>query len=75
MTYEKEAVLGVFTVAGFNFGGRGQASGMVFVRMKDWKDRPGRKNRVQAIAQRAKNVELTNRFENGCPQKKQTGRP
>jgi hydrophobe/amphiphile efflux-1 (HAE1) family protein len=53
LTHEKDAVMGVFTVAGFNFAGRGQASGMVFIRMKDWKERPGRRNRVQAIAQRA----------------------
>ena len=50
---EKDAVQGVFTVAGFNFAGRGQSSGLVFVRMKPWGDRPGAKNRVQAIAHRA----------------------
>ena len=50
---EKDAVQGVFTVAGFNFAGRGQGSGLVFVRMKPWGDRPGAKNRVQAIAHRA----------------------
>ena len=50
---EKEAVLGVFTVSGFNFAARGQASGLCFIRMRDWKDRPGARNRVQAVAARA----------------------
>jgi len=50
---EKEAVEGVFTVSGFSFAGRGQTSGLVFVRLKPWHDRPGARNRVQAIAARA----------------------
>ncbi len=53
MTQEKDAVLGVFTVSGFNFAGRGQASGQLFVRLKDWSLRPGARNRVQAIVERA----------------------
>jgi hydrophobe/amphiphile efflux-1 (HAE1) family protein len=53
LTQEKDAVMGVFTVPGFSFAARGQASGIVFVRMKDWRDRPGKKNRVQAVAARA----------------------
>ncbi|MEA3176292.1 MAG: multidrug efflux pump [Gammaproteobacteria bacterium] len=50
---EKQAVLGVFTISGFNFAARGQASGLCFIRMRDWKDRPGARNRVQAVAARA----------------------
>ncbi len=50
---EKDAVMGVFTISGFNFAARGQAAGFCFVRMKDWKDRPGAKNRIQAVAARA----------------------
>jgi multidrug efflux pump len=50
---EKQAVEGVFTVSGFNFAGHGQTSGLVFVRLKPWADRPGARNRVQAIAARA----------------------
>ncbi len=50
---EKQAVEGVFTVSGFNFAGRGQTSGLVFVRMKPWDQRPGARNRVQAVAARA----------------------
>jgi multidrug efflux pump len=53
MTHEKDAVMGVFTVSGFNFAARGQSSGLVFIRMKDWRERPGRQNRVQAVAARA----------------------
>jgi multidrug efflux pump len=57
LTKEKDAVMGVFTVPGFSFAARGQASGLVFIRMKDWRERPGKKNRVQAVAARA-NAEL-----------------
>jgi multidrug efflux pump len=46
-------VQGVFEVAGFSFGGRGQNAGLIFVKLKDWSDRPGDQNRVQAIAGRA----------------------
>ena len=52
-TKEKANVQGVFTVVGFNFGGRGQSSGLAFVRLKPWSERPGTQNRVQAIAGRA----------------------
>ncbi|GAT35341.1 multidrug efflux pump [Terrimicrobium sacchariphilum] len=50
---EGKNVEGVFTVAGFSFAGRGQNSGLAFIRMKDWAVRPGKENKVQAIAQRA----------------------
>jgi multidrug efflux pump len=53
LTHEKDAVMGVFTVSGFNFAARGQASGLVFIRMKYWNERPGKDNRVQAVAARA----------------------
>ena len=49
---EKENVDSVLTVAGFSFAGRGQNSGLAFIRMKDWAVRPGKENKVQAIAQR-----------------------
>jgi multidrug efflux pump len=52
-TKEKANVQGVFTVVGFNFGGRGQSSGLAFVRLKPWSERPGTQNRVGAIAGRA----------------------
>ncbi|MDB6091725.1 MAG: multidrug transporter [Gammaproteobacteria bacterium] len=53
LTQEKTNVKSVFTVSGFSFGGRGQSAGLVFVALKDWKERTGRGNRVQAISGRA----------------------
>jgi multidrug efflux pump len=50
---EKDLVSGVFTVNGFSFGGHGQNAGLVFVRLKDWSERPGTKNSVFALAERA----------------------
>ncbi len=53
MTAEKANVDGVFTVNGFSFAGSGQNSGIVFVRLKPWDERPGAENKAQTIAQRA----------------------
>jgi multidrug efflux pump len=50
---EAKNIEGVFTVAGFGFSGRGQNVGLAFVRLKNWEDRPGKENRVAAIAARA----------------------
>jgi multidrug efflux pump len=50
---EKDLVDGVFTVNGFSFGGQGQNAGLIFVRLKDWSQRPGKKNSVFALAERA----------------------
>jgi multidrug efflux pump len=50
---EAASVQGVFVVSGFSFGGRGQNAGLAFVKLKDWSERPGEQNRVQAIAGRA----------------------
>ena len=50
---ESAAVDGVFTVQGFSFGGRGQSSGLAFIHLKPWSERPGAQNRAQAIAGRA----------------------
>jgi multidrug efflux pump len=50
---EAANIEGVFTVAGFGFSGRGQNVGLAFVRLKNWEDRPGKENRVAAIAARA----------------------
>ncbi len=52
-TEEANNVQGVFEVNGFSFGGRGQNAGLIFVKLKDWEERPGQQNRVQAIAGRA----------------------
>ncbi len=50
---EKEAVERVMMIAGASFSGRGQNSGMAFVKLKDWelRDRPDLK--VSAVAGRA----------------------
>jgi multidrug efflux pump len=53
LTDEKDSVQAVFTVAGFSFAGRGQNSGIAFVLLKDWSERGGGKNGVQAVAGRA----------------------
>ena len=50
---EKDIVSGIFTVNGFSFGGRGQNAGLAFVRLKDWSERPGKKNSVFALVGRA----------------------
>jgi multidrug efflux pump len=52
-TEEASNVLGVFEVNGFSFGGHGQNSGLIFVKLTDWSQRPGERNKVQAIAARA----------------------
>jgi|UniRef100_A0A7V6A2U4 hydrophobe/amphiphile efflux-1 (HAE1) family protein len=53
LDHEKEAVQGVFTVAGRGFSGSGQNTGLGFLMLKDWHDRPGANSKVNAIAGRA----------------------
>ncbi len=50
---EKENVSGVMTVNGFNFAGRGQNSGIVFVDLKPFKERSRPDQQVGAMAGRA----------------------
>ena len=50
---EKETVKGVFTVAGRGFSGAGQNTGLGFVMLKDWHERPGANLKVNALAGRA----------------------
>ncbi len=49
---EKANVAGLFTAAGFGFVGIGQNTGLGFATLKDWSERPGRANSVQAVVQR-----------------------
>ncbi len=49
---EKSIVESVFTVNGFSFAGRGQNSGLVFVRMKDYAVRQSTNEKVQALVGR-----------------------
>jgi multidrug efflux pump len=51
-----EAIRGVYTVNGFSFAGTGQNSGIAFMPMVEWKDRPGAENKAQAIIGRAMGV-------------------
>jgi multidrug efflux pump len=46
-------VKSLFTVAGFSFSGTGQNSGIGFVRLRDWSERPGKENSAAAVVQRA----------------------
>jgi multidrug efflux pump len=53
LTKEKETVDSIFTVAGFSFSGRGQNTGIAFVKLKDWDVRQDAEQKVGAIAGRA----------------------
>ena len=49
---ERADVAGLFTAAGFGFVGLGQNTGIAFATLKDWSERPGKTNSVQAVAMR-----------------------
>ena len=53
LTKEKANVESVFAVNGFGFAGRGQNTGIAYVSLKDWSERPGKENKVEAITERA----------------------
>ena len=53
LTKEKNNVESVFAVNGYGFAGRGQNTGIAFVSLKDWSQRPGEENKVEAITGRA----------------------
>ncbi|CAJ49262.1 efflux RND transporter permease subunit [Bordetella avium] len=50
---EKDSVASVFAVSGFSFGGRGQNAAVLFIKLKDWKERQSADRRAAALAQRA----------------------
>ncbi|MEZ4451263.1 MAG: efflux RND transporter permease subunit [Nannocystaceae bacterium] len=50
---EGEAVESVLTISGFSFGGRGQNSGIVFIRLRDWEERHDPRLRASAVVGRA----------------------
>lgn len=50
---EKDVVNSVFTVNGFGFSGQGQNTGLAFISLKNWDERPGDQNKVPAIVSRA----------------------
>ena len=43
----------MLTVAGFNFAGTGQNSGLLFIKLRDWDERKDSRNRCGAILARA----------------------
>jgi hydrophobe/amphiphile efflux-1 (HAE1) family protein len=53
LEHEKDAVEAVMTVSGSNFSGRGQNTGMAFVKLKNWKFRERPDLKVDAVAARA----------------------
>lgn len=50
---EKDNVESIFSVIGFSFSGRGQNSGIAFVKMRDWSERKRPDQHIQAVAGRA----------------------
>jgi len=53
LSEEKEAIETVMSIAGFNFGSRGQSAGVAFIRLKPWDERPGVRLRSDTVAARA----------------------
>src|SRR5262245_1213085 len=50
---EKDSVDGVLTVNGFNFAGTGQNAGLLFIKLKDWDERKGADQQMDALIARA----------------------
>jgi hydrophobe/amphiphile efflux-1 (HAE1) family protein len=53
LIHEQEAVEAIMTVSGVSFSGRGQNSGLAFIKLKDWGLRNRPDLRVGAVARRA----------------------
>ncbi|MFA7235277.1 MAG: efflux RND transporter permease subunit [Phycisphaeraceae bacterium] len=53
LTREKDTVESCMTISGTNFSGRGQNSGMAFIKLKDWNLRGSADMKVNAIVGRA----------------------
>ncbi|ADD67034.1 transporter, hydrophobe/amphiphile efflux-1 (HAE1) family [Denitrovibrio acetiphilus DSM 12809] len=53
LTQEKDNIISIFTVTGFSFAGQGQNTGLGFVKLKDWEERPNPDQSVQSISSRA----------------------
>lgn len=52
LNQESKAVDAAFALNGFNFAGRGQNQGQVFVKLKDWGERTSPELKVQALTRR-----------------------
>jgi multidrug efflux pump len=64
---EDKTVDGALEVTGFNFAGRGQNSGLLFVRLKDWSVRGSSDLKVQALIQRISRQYATYKEANVIP--------
>jgi HAE1 family hydrophobic/amphiphilic exporter-1/multidrug efflux pump len=53
---EKGAIESVMAITGFGFGGRGQNSGLAFVRMRPWDERGDAKLKASAVVRRSMGV-------------------
>jgi len=53
---EKGAIESVMSITGFGFGGRGQNSGLAFVRMRPWDERGDAKLKATAVVRRSMGV-------------------
>jgi hydrophobe/amphiphile efflux-1 (HAE1) family protein len=49
---EAEVVDSLFAINGFAYSGRGQNAGLGFISLRDWDERPGARNGVQALTAR-----------------------
>ncbi len=56
---KQPGVEGIVSVTGFSFSGNGQNGGLLFVPLKDWKEREDPNLSSQAIAQRAMSLMMT----------------
>ncbi|MCY0988788.1 efflux RND transporter permease subunit [Nannocystis sp. ILAH1] len=50
---EGDAVESVLSISGFGFSGRGQNSGLAFIRLRDWKEREKPELKASAVSKRA----------------------
>ena len=53
LTHEGDSIEGMMSVNGFNFAGRGQSSGALFIQMKPWDQRDGEGQDVFSVVNRA----------------------
>ena len=53
LTYEKDNIDNIFTLAGGGFGANGQNTGQAFLKLTHWDKRKGARNSANAIMQRA----------------------
>lgn len=52
LTQEKDSVERIMSIGGFSFSGSGQNTGMAFISLRDWSERPNREQGAAAVAAR-----------------------